>query len=132
MELSDLFFAILYGVAFVLLLSFLYTLIRQQTSPSTNVIVVDDTPTYYNDGWWPWTGTYYNYWPYWFPWAGGYGGGYYGGYGRRWGPGRGHWGPGRGHWGGIRDGVRGGGARFGGGGARLGGGGGHGGGHGGR
>ena len=83
MKFSDVFVSLLYGVVILFVLYLLLVLIRRFSEPATNVVVVDQEPDYYWDGWWPWGGSY-NWWPAWFPW-GGWGGGYYGGYygGRR-------------------------------------------------
>jgi hypothetical protein len=89
MKISDVFFVIFYGMAFVLVLYFLFGLFYKSTVtpvPST-VVVYDETPVYQDSVWWPWYGPY-NYYPAWIPW----GTGSY--YGRRWG-----------HRGGVRDGV---------------------------
>jgi hypothetical protein len=130
MELSDIFFAVLYGAAFILVIYFIMGLFYKST-PST-VVVYDETPVYQESVWWPWATGSYNYWPYWGGWwsgggDGGYGRGYYG---HRWGGG--HGGGGR-PWGGGGRGANAGGfgghgGGFGGGhggGGRGGGGGGH-------
>lgn len=119
MKLFDVFFAILYGLSFLLIIYFIFSLIKPAT-----VVVYDETPVYQESVWWPWAGGPYNWWPYW---AGWYSGGGDGGYGY-W-RGRGghphHWRSGGRPWGGAgRRGNRGG---FGGGGMRGGRGGGGGG-----
>jgi hypothetical protein len=115
MKLSDIFFAILYGAAFILIIYFIFSLFHK-SSPSTVVIYQDDeTPVYQESVWWPWAGGSYNYWPSWTGWYNGGGDGGY--YGRGYGGGRRHWGGGR-PWGGSGRGGFGGGGRggFGGGG----------------
>lgn len=131
MKLSDVFFGILYGGAFILIIYFIMGLFNKPTAPST-VVVYDETPVYQESVWWPWYGGSYNYWPYWSGWWNGGGDAGYGYYGRRWGPhhggGRPWGGAGRGaNRGGFGGGGRGGGGRGGGGrggGGRGGGGGG--------
>ena len=121
MKLSDVFFAILYGAAFFLIIYFIMGLVKPST-PST-VVVYDETPVYQESVWWPWAGGSYNWWPYWGGWYSGGGDGGYGYYGRRWGPGgRHHWGGSRPYGGGGR-GAHGGGGRGGFGGGGRGGGG---------
>ena len=118
MELSDIFFAVLYGAAFFLVIYFIMGLFYK-SRPSTVVIYGDETPVYQESMWWPWAGGPYNYWPYWSGW---YSGGGDGGYGYYRG-GRGghphHWNGGR-PWGGAGRGanVGMGGGRGGGGGRR--------------
>ena len=73
MKLSDMFFAVLYGVAFILIIYFFITLFYK---PST-VIIYDEQPVYYDRVWWPWGTNSYNYWPYWSGWWNGGGGGGY-------------------------------------------------------
>lgn len=74
MKLSDMFFAVLYGVAFILIIYFFITLFYR---PST-VIIYDEQPVYYDrQVWWPWGTNSYNYWPYWSGWWNGGGGGGY-------------------------------------------------------
>lgn len=87
MKLSDIFFAILYGGAFILIIYFIFGLIYKQTDQPMTA-VYDETPVYQESAMWPWTGTQYNYWSYWAGWwsggdNGGYGNGGYGngGYG---------------------------------------------------
>jgi hypothetical protein len=121
MELSDIFFAILYGGAFVLIIYFIIDLVKP-SKPAT-VVVYDETPVVDETYWWPWAGGPYNYWPYWTGWwSGGGDGGYGGWYGRRYGGGGRHWTGGRpwggGGRGGFGGGGRGGGGRGGGGGGR--------------
>ncbi len=128
MKLSDIFFGVLYGGAFILVLYFVIGLFYRP-GPST-VVVYDETPVYQESVWWPWAGGPYNYWPWWTGWWSGGGDGGYGYYGRRWGPGprhggyRPHGGGGGRPWGGGGRGAHGGGMRMGGGGMRGGGGGG--------
>ncbi len=125
MKLSDIFFAILYGFAFIIIIYFIIGFIYKPT-PST-IVVYDETPVYQESVWWPWTGGPYNWWPYW---AGWYSGGGDGGYGywrgrgghhpRHWGGSRPRGGAGRGgnrggFGGGSMRGGRGGGGRGGGG-----------------
>jgi hypothetical protein len=117
MKLSDMFFIVLYGIAIIFIIYFIMGMFYQPSQPT--VVVVDETPVYYDSGWWPWYGSY-NWYPTWFPWVGGYGGGYYG---RRWGPGRWHGGGYRPHDGGRPWGGAGRGAMGPGGGGRIGGGG---------
>lgn len=122
MKLSDIFFAILYGGAFVLIIYFIVGLIYHP-SPST-VVVYDETPVYQESVWWPWAGGSYNWWPYWGGWWSGGGDGGYGywrgrgGHPHHWGGSRPWGGGGRGGFGGApgRIGVGGGGTRGGGGG----------------
>lgn len=102
MELSDIFFAVLYGAAFFLVIYFIMGLFYKP-APSTVVIYGDETPVYQESLWWPWAGGPYNYWPYWGGWwsGGGDGGyGYYrggrGGHPRQWTGGRPWGGGGRG------------------------------------
>jgi hypothetical protein len=131
MKLSDIFFAVLYGAAFILIIYFIISLIHKP-APST-IVVYDETPVYQESVWWPWSGGSYNYWPYWGGWySGGGDGGYGRGYhGRRWGAAGRPWGGGgrggnrggfggggRGGFGGGGRGGRGGGGRGGGGGRR--------------
>jgi hypothetical protein len=122
MKLSDIFFAVLYGAAFILIIYFIVGLIHKPV-PST-VVVYDETPVYQESVWWPWAGGSYNYWPYWGGWYSGGGDGGYGYYGRG-GGGRHHWRSGGRPWGGggrggnrSGGGMRGGGGRGGGGGRR--------------
>lgn len=86
MDKSDLVIVFLYAIAFFFVIYFIVTITRPAP---TKIVVVDETPSVY--GWWPWSVTSYNWWPYWGGWyVGGGDGGYYrGGYGqRRWsGPG---------------------------------------------
>jgi hypothetical protein len=84
MSLSDIFFFILYGLAFILLIYFFIGILYKPT-PST-VVVYDETPVYYDPTWWPWGAGTYNWWPYWGGWWSGGGNGGYGYYGRRLGP----------------------------------------------
>lgn len=122
MELSDIFFAILYGGAFILIIYFIIGLVYRP-GPST-VVVYDETPVYQESVWWPWAGGPYNWWPYWTGWWSGGGDGGYGYWRGRGGHPR--------HWGGPRPWGGGGrGAHSGGFGGRIGGGGGRGGGRGG-
>jgi hypothetical protein len=92
MEFFEALLLLVYGVAFIIIIYFLFGLMTRPEAPNT-VVIYDETPTYDTRYVWPWYGGY-NYWPTWVPW--GYGGGYYGGY----------WGkrtrPGRWHGGGIR------------------------------
>lgn len=114
--LSDIFFTLLYGAAFILIIYFIVGLIYKP-APST-VVIYDETPVYQESVWWPWSSGPYNYWPYWTGWWSGGGDGGYGRWYRRGGGHPHHWGGGR-PWGsGSRGANRGG---FGGGG-RLGGG----------
>ena len=85
MELSDIFFAVLYGGAFILIAYFIFSLIHKPV-PST-VVIYDETPVYQESVWWPWARIPYNYWPYWGGWWSGGGDGGYGRryYGHRWG-----------------------------------------------
>ena len=135
MNLSDIFFAILYGGAFILIIYFIIGLFYK-SGPSTVVVYNDETPVYQESVWWPWATGPYNYWPYWTGWWSGGSDGGYGYYGRRhphgYKPQGGAWngrpwgGAGRGGFGGA-PGHIGTGGRMGGGGGRGGGGGGHGG-----
>jgi hypothetical protein len=68
MKLSDMFFIIMYGSAFFLVLYFFMNMSKGTVKPVTNVIVYEDTPVY--DTVWPWY-TPYNYWPTWVSWGGG-------------------------------------------------------------
>lgn len=79
MDLSDIFFILFYGVAFILVMYFLFMTFQHHPSVEPTIVVVDERPEY-DASWWPWAYTPYNYWPLWFPWSGG--DGYYG---RRWG-----------------------------------------------
>lgn len=76
MELSDIFFAILYGTAFILIIHFIIGLLHKQSR--STVIIYDETPVYQNTVLNPFAGSY-NHWPYW---TGGYNRGGDGGYGR--------------------------------------------------
>jgi len=118
MKLSDIFFAVLYGSAFILIIYFVGGLFYKP-APSTVVVYGDETPVYQESVWWPWAGGAYNWWPYWGGWYSGGGDGGYGYYGRGHGGGR-HWGGSRPWGGGGRGGFGGGGGRggFGGGGGR--------------
>jgi hypothetical protein len=121
MKLSDIFFTILYGCAFILVIYFIFGLIYKPV-PST-VVVYDEVPVY-KEPVWPWAYGPYNWWPYWSGWWSGGGNGGYGYYGRRWGPHRGgvrHFGGGGRPYGGAGRGANvgiGGGPRGGGGGGR--------------
>ena len=130
MKLSNVFFTLFYGAAFVLVVYLIYSLFTR-SAPNTTTVIYEQPAVEYPvtnvvypsvDIDYPWYGGY-NYYPYWWP-SGGYWSG--SGWGYRTRPGR--WG---GHRGGVRDGIRGGG-RIGGGGGRIGGGGGRIGGGGGR
>jgi hypothetical protein len=101
MKLFDVFFIILYGAAFFLIMYFIFN-IFYKPNPST-VVIYDEVPIY-QEPVWPWYGGY-NYWPVWFPWSGSYRGGY--GRGKRWGPyhgGNKPWGGRGGFGGGMRSG----------------------------
>jgi hypothetical protein len=88
MRFSDILFFILYGIAFIFIIYLIVGYVYPPT-PST-VVVYDETPVYYDSGWWPWYGPY-NWYSTWAPWSylgGGYGGYYrkpWGGHPRRWG-----------------------------------------------
>lgn len=76
MELSDIFFAILYGSAFIFIIHFIIGLLHKPLAET--IIVYDQPPVYQNTVLNPFAGSY-NHWPYW---TGGYNRGSDGGYGR--------------------------------------------------
>jgi hypothetical protein len=87
MKLFDIFSAILYGASFILIIYFIFDLFYKK-SPSTVVLIKDETPVYQESSIYPWYGGY-NWYNTWSPWR--YtGSGYRGGLGyrreRRWGP----------------------------------------------
>lgn len=74
MKLSDIFFAILYGTAFILIIHFIIGLFHKQ-SQTTVVIYQDEPPVKQESVIWPWYSPY-NWYNTWSPWS--YtGGGYY-------------------------------------------------------
>ena len=74
MKLSDIFFAVLYGSAFILIIYFIGGLFYKSV-PSTVVVYGDETPVSSEYNWFPWAGGAYNYWPYWGGWYNGGGSG---------------------------------------------------------
>jgi len=93
MDLSTIFFTLLYGGAIVFIILYLF---RSQQPPVVIYPVattIDYPDVVYSDSiWWPFPITNYNYWPYWSNWAVGRGGGYgsrpiyrHGGHHRPWG-----------------------------------------------
>ena len=125
MDSSTIFFTLLYGCAFFMII---YLFIKRPAP-----VIVYQEPVVATSNWWPWPSASYNWWPYWGGW---WSGGGDGGYGRReWnrprhfsGEGRPWGGAGRGANGmngGMRGGGMGGGIGGGMGGGRGGGGGGH-------
>ena len=90
MKLSDIFFAILYGLSFLLIIYFIFSLIKP--GQSTVIIYQDDQPPVYQESSiWPWYGGY-NWYNSWSPWSytgsGYYNRGYGGSHGPRWGSGQ--------------------------------------------
>lgn len=88
MKLSDIFFAILYGLSFLLIIYFIFSLIKP--GQSTVVVYNDETPVSQESVIYPWYSPY-NWYYTWSPWSY-WSGGDSGYYGRRGGYPRHHWG----------------------------------------
>lgn len=74
MELSDIFFAGLYGLSFILIIHFIISLVHRPQQ--SNIVISDETHGYQNTVLNSFAGSY-NHWPYW---TGGYNNGNNGGY----------------------------------------------------
>jgi hypothetical protein len=79
MDLSTIFFTILYGGAIVFIILYLF---RFQKPPIV-IYPVATSIDYPETSWWPWSVSSYNTWPYWTGWWSGGGNGGYGGHMRR-------------------------------------------------
>ncbi len=72
MKFADLLLFTVYGLALILVFYFVMGMFYQPGRPS--VVVLDETPVIYQEPIYPWYGGY-NWYPSWFPFVGGYGGG---------------------------------------------------------
>ena len=79
MDLSTIFFTLLYGGAIVFIILYLF---RSQQPPVV-IYPVATSIDYPETSWWPWSISSYNTWPYWTGWWSGGGSGGYGGHMRR-------------------------------------------------
>ena len=68
MKLADMYFPIIYGLAFIFIIYLLFLILHTQSRPST-VVVYDTTPSLQEYNWYPWYGGY-NWYSSWIPWNG--------------------------------------------------------------
>lgn len=100
MNLSDVFFLILYGFA---LFFILYIVIGRHKNKVQNLDTVNEASVISEAVWWPWAGSSYNHWSYWTGW---WNSGRDGGYNSNYNDGKGAWNGTRPYGGGVRLPVR--------------------------